>query len=120
MADARDPDCLFCRIAAGELPSERLVDDDQVLVIRDVAPRAPTHVLALPKRHVASVADLTDSAEDTALLAALFAALRRVAREHGLEKGYRIVANTGPEGGQTVGHLHLHLLGGRMMTWPPG
>lgn len=120
MADARDPDCLFCRIVAGELPAERLVDDAQVLVIRDVAPRAPTHVLALPKRHVASIADLTASDEDTALLAALFAALRRVAHDGGLEKGYRVVANTGPDGGQTVEHLHLHLLGGRQMTWPPG
>ncbi len=120
MADERDPDCLFCRIVADEIPSQRVYDDDVVIVVRDVAPRAPTHVLAMPRRHVASLDVLTDSAEDTALLASLFAALRFVARTGGLEKGYRIVSNIGPAGGQTVPHLHLHLLGGRAMTWPPG
>jgi histidine triad (HIT) family protein len=120
MADQRDPDCLFCRIVAGELPSQRVYEDDAVIVVRDVAPRAPTHVLAMPRRHVPSLDALDDSAEDTALLAALFSALRSVARSGGLEKGYRIVSNIGPAGGQTVPHLHLHLLGGRAMTWPPG
>lgn len=120
MADERDPDCLFCRIVADELPSQRVFEDDTVIVVRDVAPRAPTHVLAMPRRHIVSLDDMTDSPEDTALLAALFSALRTVARDGGLRKGYRIVSNIGPEGGQTVSHLHLHLLGGRAMTWPPG
>lgn len=120
MADDRDPTCLFCRVIAGELPSEQVHADEQVIVIRDVSPRAPTHLLAMPRRHVASIDDLTDAPADTALLAALFAALREVAHRGGLESGYRIVSNVGPSAGQTVPHLHVHLLGGRAMTWPPG
>jgi histidine triad (HIT) family protein len=120
MAD-RDPtyqaDCLFCRIAAGEIPSDRVFEDEAVIVFRDINPRAPTHVLVIPRRHLASVADLTDADGD--LLAALFGALRHVAEESGL-KGYRIVSNVGAESGQSVFHLHFHLLGGRPMTWPPG
>ncbi len=120
MAD-RDPtyqaDCLFCRIAAGEIPSDRVFEDERVIVFRDINPRAPTHVLAIPRRHLASAADLTDA--DGGLLAALFAALRSVAEGAGLE-GYRIVSNVGGESGQSVFHLHFHLLGGRPMTWPPG
>ena len=120
MAD-RDPtyqaDCLFCRIAAGEIPSKRVYEDDAVIVFEDINPRAPTHVLAIPRRHLDSVADLTDADGD--LLAALFSALRHVAEEAGL-KGYRIISNVGPESGQSVFHLHFHLLGGRPMTWPPG
>jgi histidine triad (HIT) family protein len=113
----RDPDCLFCRIVAGEIPSDIVRQDDQVIVFRDVNPRAPTHVLAVPRRHLASAADLTDADGD--LLAALFGALRSFAQESGLG-GYRIVTNVGPEAGQSVLHLHFHLLGGRPMTWPPG
>jgi histidine triad (HIT) family protein len=120
MAD-RDPtyqaDCLFCRIAAGEIPSDRVFEDEAVIVFRDINPRAPTHVLAIPRRHIESAADLTDADGD--LLAALFSALRHVAEEAGLE-GYRIVSNVGAESGQSVFHLHFHLLGGRSMTWPPG
>jgi histidine triad (HIT) family protein len=117
MAD-RDPDCLFCKIAAGEIPSDRVYEDDDVIVFRDINPRAPTHVLAIPRRHVADAHALTDA--DAPLLVALFAALNRVADQAGLERGYRIVTNVGPESGQSVFHLHLHLLGGRPMTWPPG
>ncbi len=120
MNDRRDPDCLFCRLVAGEIPSDRVFEDETVIVVRDVAPRAPTHLLAMPRRHVPSLDALTDSPADTALLAALFSSLRGVARDAGLAKGYRIVSNIGPFGGQTVPHLHLHLLGGRAMTWPPG
>ena len=120
MAD-RDPtyqaDCLFCRIAAGEIPADRVFEDETVVVFRDIQPRAPTHVLAIPRRHIASAADLTDADGD--LLAALFGALRGVAEEAGL-KGYRILSNVGAESGQSVFHLHFHLLGGRPMTWPPG
>jgi histidine triad (HIT) family protein len=120
MTDERDPTCLFCRIIADELPSERVYADDDVIVIRDVAPRAPTHVLAISRRHIGSLGELTTASDDTRLLAALFGALRKVASEGGLSNGYRIVSNIGPAGGQTVPHLHLHLLGGRPMTWPPG
>jgi histidine triad (HIT) family protein len=116
MADY-EPDCLFCKIAAGEIPSEVVHQDDQVVVFRDVNPRAPTHVLAIPRRHIPSAAELTDGDGD--LLAALFGALRRVAEEAGL-RGYRIVTNVGPESGQSVFHLHFHLLAGRPMSWPPG
>ncbi|MGH2427647.1 MAG: histidine triad nucleotide-binding protein [Candidatus Limnocylindria bacterium] len=112
-----DTDCLFCKIVAGDIPAERVHEDDQVIVFRDINPRAPTHVLAIPRRHVASVAYLDESDGD--LLAALFLALRRVATDHGLH-GYRIVTNVGPEAGQSVFHLHFHLLGGRPLSWPPG
>jgi histidine triad (HIT) family protein len=120
MAQDRDPTCLFCKIEAGEIPSDRMYEDEQVIVFRDVNPRAPTHVLAIPRRHVPSIHALTESREDSALLAALFAALRKVAAEGGLEDGYRVVTNVGPAAGQSVPHLHLHLLGGRSMSWPPG
>ena len=111
------PDCLFCRIVAGEIPSDRVYEDTTVIVFRDINPRAPTHVLAIPRRHLASAADLTDADGD--LLAALFAALRTVAERAGL-RDYRIISNVGPEAGQSVLHLHFHLLGGRPMAWPPG
>lgn len=114
----RDPDCLFCRIAAGEIPSDRVHEDDQVVAFRDIAPRAPTHVLVIPRRHIADAHALTDA--DGELLARLFGVVRRIADEEGLENGYRVVTNVGPESGQTVFHLHLHLLGGRPMSWPPG
>jgi histidine triad (HIT) family protein len=116
MADY-DPDCLFCRIAAGEIPSDRVYEDDSVVVFRDINPQAPTHVLAISRRHIPSAANLTDADGD--LLAALFGALRHVAEEGGL-RGYRIVTNVGAESGQSVFHLHFHLLGGRRMSWPPG
>lgn len=114
----RDPECLFCRIAAGEIPSDRVHEDDDVVAFRDVAPRAPTHVLVIPRRHVSDAQALTDN--DAGLLASCFAALRQVADAEGLSRGYRIVANIGPDSGQTVPHLHFHLLGGRQMSWPPG
>ncbi|MGH2357986.1 MAG: histidine triad nucleotide-binding protein [Candidatus Limnocylindria bacterium] len=116
MAD-RDPNCLFCKIVAGEIPSDVVHSDDQVVVFRDINPGAPTHVLAIPRRHIPSAADLGDTDGD--LLAALFDALRQVAEQGGLSS-YRIVTNVGPDSGQSVLHLHFHLLGGRRMTWPPG
>jgi histidine triad (HIT) family protein len=120
MAD-RDPsyqaDCLFCRIVAGEIPSDGVYADDEVIVFRDINPQAPTHVLAVSRRHIQSAAELTDA--DDHLLGALFGALRRVAQQGGLSS-YRIVTNAGPESGQSVLHLHFHLLAGRRMTWPPG
>jgi histidine triad (HIT) family protein len=112
-----DAECLFCRIAAEEIPSDRVFEDDAVVVFRDINPQAPTHLLAIPRRHLASADDLTDADGD--LLATLFGALRRVASEAGLAS-YRIVTNVGPESGQSVFHVHFHLLGGRPMSWPPG
>ena len=103
----------------GELPSDPLQEAGQGICFGDSTPRAPTHVLAMPRRHIASVADLTDADADGDLLAALFGALRSVAEGAGL-KGYRIVTNVGAESGQSVFHLHFHLLAGRPMTWPPG
>jgi len=114
----RDPDCLFCRIVAGEIPSDRVHEDDEIIAFRDIAPRAPTHVLVIPRRHIPDAHALTESDGD--LLARLFTVVRQVADEAGLANGYRVVTNVGPESGQTVFHLHLHLLGGRPMAWPPG
>ena len=114
----RDPDCLFCKIVAGEIPSERVLEDEEVIAFRDINPRAPTHVLVVPRRHIPDAHSLTP--DDGPILAALFAAVRRIADEAGLDRGYRLVTNVGPESGQSVFHLHLHLLGGRSMGWPPG
>jgi histidine triad (HIT) family protein len=112
-------DCLFCRVVAGEIPSTRVHEDDQVVAIRDIAPRAPTHILLLPRRHIASALDLTDA--DGPLLGRLFAAAADIARAEGIaDGGYRIVTNVGRWGGQSVDHLHLHLMGGRAFDWPPG
>lgn len=115
----RDPECLFCRIAAGELPSTKLHDDELVIAIHDIAPRAPTHVLLIPRGHIASAADLTEA--DGPLLGRLFAVAADLARSLGLaEDGYRLISNVGQWGGQSVDHLHVHLMGGRAFTWPPG
>jgi len=115
----RDPDCIFCRIVAGEVPSTGVHAGDRVIAIRDIAPRAPTHVLILSREHIPSAADLTS--DDAALLADAFAAASEIARSEGIaERGYRVVTNVGQWGGQTVDHLHFHLMGGRSFTWPPG
>jgi histidine triad (HIT) family protein len=116
---ARDPECIFCRIVAGEVPSTTVAEDESVLAIRDVAPRAPTHVLLLPREHIASAADLTEA--DSALLGRLFAMSAEIARSEGIaDGGYRVVTNIGTWGGQSVDHLHFHLMGGRPFSWPPG
>lgn len=116
---ARQEGCLFCRIASGEVPAERVLEDDQLIAFRDVAPQAPVHVLLIPRHHVASALDLDE--DDGDLLGRLFAAAARIARQEGVaEDGYRIVTNVGPAAGQSVPHLHLHLLGGRRLAWPPG
>lgn len=115
----RDPGCLFCRIATGELPSTPLHEDDLIIAIRDIAPRAPTHVLLIPREHIPSAADLTD--DDGPLLGRLFAVGADLARSLGITgDGYRLVSNVGRWGGQSVDHLHIHLMGGRAFTWPPG
>ena len=115
----RDPNCLFCRIVAGEIPSTQVLADEHVVVIRDIGPRAPTHVLVLPRRHIPSIREV--GAGDVELLGRIVAAANEVARQEGIaERGSRLVANVGEWGGQTVPHLHVHLLGGRAMSWPPG
>lgn len=111
--------CVFCRIAAGEAPAQILRSTPEVVAFRDLHPQAPTHVLIIPRKHVSSVAALAD--EDAHLGAILLTTARDLARELGIEgSGYRLVVNHGPHGGQSVFHLHLHLLGGRPMGWPPG
>ena len=112
-------DCLFCRIVAGEIPSTTIHRDDVVIAIRDIAPRAPTHVLVMPREHIASAVDLTDA--HAPIVGRLFAAAAEIARNEGIaDAGYRLVVNVGRWGGQTVEHLHVHLLGGRPFDWPPG
>jgi histidine triad (HIT) family protein len=111
--------CLFCRIVAGEIPATTIHADDLVIAIRDVAPRAPTHVLLLSREHIASAADLTEA--HGALLGRLFAVAADLARSEGIaERGYRLTTNVGAWGGQSVPHLHVHLMGGRAFDWPPG
>jgi histidine triad (HIT) family protein len=111
-------DCLFCRIVAGSIPATRVYEDEDLIAFADIHPQAPTHLLIIPKKHIASLA--TAASEDAPLLGRLLAAASDLARSKGLADGYRVVVNTGDDGGQTVHHLHLHLLGGRQMTWPPG
>ena len=114
-----DPDCLFCKIVAGTIPSTKVHEDDLVVAFRDIAPRAPTHILVVPRDHIASAADLTE--EHGAMLGRLFATAAELARAEGIaDAGYRIVSNVGRWGGQSVDHLHFHLLGGRSFEWPPG
>jgi len=109
-------DCLFCRIARGEIPATIVAQNDDCVAFRDIDPKAPTHVLVIPRAHVASLSEATDPAVVGRL--ALMAA--DIAKREGLDRGYRTVINTGPDAGQTVHHIHLHLLGGRQLHWPPG
>ncbi len=112
-------DCLFCKIAAGEIPSNIVYRDDTVVAFRDINPQAPQHILLIPRRHIESMANLT--AEDGPMLATIYTTASRLARELGIEKtGYRFLTNVGPDAGQSVFHLHFHLLGGRPLGWPPG
>jgi len=110
--------CLFCKIASGEIPSAAIYQDESVYAFADISPQAPVHVLIIPREHIGSLAEAT--AEHSALLGHLMSVAAEIARNKGLAKGHRVVVNTGEEGGQAVDHLHLHLMGGRQMTWPPG
>lgn len=111
--------CLFCGIVTKDVPATRLYEDDEVLAIRDIAPRAPTHILLISRRHIASALDLTDA--DGPLLGRMFAVAADLARSEGIaDDGYRLVSNVGRWGGQSVDHLHIHLMGGRAFEWPPG
>ena len=109
---------IFSKIIRKEIPADIVYEDDLVLAFRDVQPQAPVHILVIPKKPIESIDQATP--EDAALLGHLLLTIKRVATQEGLEKGYRVVINTGEDGGQTVFHLHLHLLGRRSMTWPPG
>jgi len=112
-------DCLFCKIIAGEIPGTFVYQDDRLVVLKDINPQAPLHVLVIPRKHIASLNELT--ADDDALVGSLFRRAAALAREHGYDqRGYRAVFNTNREAGQTVFHLHLHVLAGRGLNWPPG
>lgn len=114
-----DPQCLFCKIAAGQIPAKVVKRNDEALVFEDINPQAPTHLLGIPLAHISTMDDVT--AGDWPKMNAVLKLLQETARDKGLAKeGYRLVNNMGPQGGQTVYHLHFHLLGGRDMTWPPG
>ena len=111
-------ECIFCKIIAGGIPATFVHRDDDLVAIQDVNPQAPTHLLLIPREHIPRVLDL--SADNAGILARIFQTANRIARERKLENGFRLVVNNGPEAGQTVYHLHVHLLGGRAMQWPPG
>ena len=110
--------CLFCKIIAGEIPSKKVFEDELAFAFRDINPQAPSHVLIVPRKHISSLAHAGE--EDQALLGHLHLVAARIAESDGLMKGFRTVINIGADGGQTVDHLHIHLLGGRAMSWPPG
>ena len=111
-------DCLFCKIVEGEIPSTKVYEDDMILAFRDLEPQEPEHVLVIPKKHIASLDDVTE--EDQEILGYLMCKIKDIAADLGIENGYRVVNNCGEDGLQTVKHIHFHLLGKRKMTWPPG
>ncbi|ADK13871.1 MULTISPECIES: histidine triad nucleotide-binding protein [Clostridium] len=112
-------ECIFCKIIKGEIPSEKIYEDDMVLSFKDIEPAAPVHVLIIPKKHIGSINDLTE--DDSKIIAHIYLVAKQIAAKLGIdEKGYRIVTNCGEEAGQTVHHVHFHLLGGRSFAWPPG
>ena len=112
-------DCLFCKIIAGEIPSSKVYEDDLVYAFNDISPAAPVHVLIIPKNHISSANELNE--DNAAIVSHIFLVAGNIAKQLGIaENGYRIVNNCGKDGGQTVGHLHFHLLGGRNLGWPPG
>ena len=107
-------DCLFCKIVAGEIPSNKVYEDDLILAFRDIAPMAPTHILVIPKTHIGSVTEI--NAENSAVIAHIFREIPKIAKAEGLDNGYRVVSNCGADAGQTVHHLHFHILGGRKLS----
>ena len=111
--------CLFCKIVAGQIPSTQVYSDEHIVAFRDISPVAPQHILLIPRKHIQSVAALT--AQDSELMGHLLLSAKKIATDEGFaESGFRCVLNTGEDGGQSVAHLHLHLLAGRQMSWPPG
>ena len=111
-------DCLFCRILRNEIPAKKIYEDEHTFAFEDINPQAPTHVLIIPKRHVRGLKEATP--EDAELIGRYHLAAAHIARQRGIEDGYRTVRNVGPQAGQSVFHLHVHLLGGRSLRWPPG
>ena len=111
-------DCLFCKIAAGEIPSKKAYEDEKVFAFYDIDPQAPVHILVIPKEHIQSVSQITP--ENQEIVGHIFTVIAKLAQELNLEDGYRVVSNVGQQGGQSVPHLHFHLLGGRDLGWPPG
>ncbi len=111
-------DCLFCKIAAGDIPCTKVYEDETVLAFKDIDPQAPFHVLMIPKEHIASAGEITS--QNSGVVAHIFEIAASLAKEYNLEKGFRLVTNCGQEGGQTVAHLHFHMLAGRNLGWPPG
>ena len=113
------PDCLFCRVAAGEIPASIVYEDTRLIAFRDINPQAPTHILVIPRQHIASLNDL--GLEDDALVGEMTRRAAAIAKEEGLaERGYRVLFNCNADAGQTVFHIHMHLVGGRRLGWPPG
>ena len=111
--------CIFCKIANGEIPCSKVYEDENVLAFNDINPEAPVHILVIPKQHIQSVMDLND--KNISITLDIFNAIKKVAAQAGIDKdGFRVVTNIGANGGQTVGHLHYHVLGGRSLQWPPG
>ncbi len=110
--------CLFCKIVDGSIPSTKLYEDERCLAFADINPQSPVHILIAPREHIVSIAEASQN--DSPLLGHLVWVAAHLARANKLDKGYRVIINTGPDGGQTVDHLHVHLLGGRPMSWPPG
>lgn len=111
-------DCLFCKIINGEIPSNKVYEDDQVFAFRDIEPQAPTHILIIPKQHIKSAAEIDES--NSAVVAHIFEVAAKIAKQEGLDDGFRIINNCGDIAGQTVKHLHFHLMGGREFGWPAG
>ena len=111
-------DCIFCKIASGDIPCKKAYEDEGVIAFYDLDPQAPVHILIIPKKHIESAAEIT--AENSLIVAHIFEIAAKLAKELNLDNGFRIVNNCGTDGGQTVKHLHFHLLGGRSMKWPPG
>ncbi len=111
-------DCLFCKIVAGEIPSTKIYEDEWVYAFADIDPQAPFHAIIVPKEHISSASEIT--AENSFLIAKVFEAVAKIAEVEKLDKGFRVVNNCGEEGGQTVGHIHFHLLARRNLAWPPG
>ncbi len=110
-------DCIFCKIVEGDIPAQKVYEDHEFLVFADMKPQAPVHHLVIPKEHISNIMEI----KDQDLLGRLFGVIHKVAQQEGIsEKGFRVVNNCGDDGGQTVGHIHFHLLGGRFMEWPPG
>ena len=111
-------DCLFCKIIKGEIPSTKIYEDESVYAFADIDPQAPFHAIIVPKEHISSAAEITE--KNSVLIAKIFEAVAKIAKQENLEKGFRVVNNCGEDGGQTVGHIHFHLLARRNLAWPPG